>query len=83
MHSGCIMGHETTLNYLNDFKDSLLQSDLLVSFVDKGDLRELQREKRDALHKVSKLVSQLKEMQGDMVCYFGSIWKNDSAVSFV
>lgn len=67
VNSGCIMGHEETLNYLNDFKSSLLQSDLMVSFVDKSDLVELERERDAAMGKVSTLSSQLKNAQIDMV----------------
>lgn len=67
VNSDCIMGHDTTLNYLDDFKTSILHSDLLVSFVDKSDLLELQKAKKDALRKVSQLTSRLKSAQIDLV----------------
>lgn len=69
VNSSCVQGHETTLTYLDDFKSSLLQSDLLVAFVDKSDIIELQKEKKEALKKVSVLTSRLKATQTDLVSY--------------
>lgn len=65
--NSCVLGHETTLTYLDDFKSSLLQSDLLVSFVDKAELLELQNEKKEALKKVQLLANRLKHVQTDLV----------------
>ena len=67
VNSDCILGHETTLTYLDDFKSSLLQSDLMVSFVDKSDLLDLQNEKKEARDKVALLTRQLKRARRDLV----------------
>ena len=74
VNSGCITGHEETLNYLNDFKSSLLQSDLMVSFVDKSDLVELERERDAAMEKVSMLSTQFKNAQIDLVSRKTDMW---------
>lgn len=66
VNTSCVQGHETTLTHLDDFKSSLLQSDLLVAFVDKSDLVELQKEKKEALKKVSILTSRLKATQTEL-----------------
>jgi ribonuclease PH len=67
--SSCIQGHATTLTQLDDFKSSLLQSDLLVTFVDKSDLVELQKENKEAQRKVSVLTRRLKLAQTNLVSY--------------
>ena len=65
--SSCVQGHEATRIYLDDFKSSLLQSDLLVSFVDKADIVDLQNEKKEALKKVALLARLLKSTQTELV----------------
>lgn len=67
MHSSCVITHERTLSHLDDFKNSLMDSDLLVSFVDKSDLAHLERERKEAERKVSRMVGQMKKMQKDLV----------------
>lgn len=67
VNSSCVLGHQTTLTYLDDFKSSLLQSDLLLAFVDKADLLEIQKEKKEALQKVSLLTKRLKSTHTDLV----------------
>lgn len=66
--SSCLVGHERTLSQLESFQDSLLESDLLVSFVDKSDLSRLERDKREAERRVEKLIRQLKIVQSELVC---------------
>ena len=65
--SSCLVGHEKTLSNLEEFRDSLLESDLLVSFVDKTDLARLERERREAEIRVTKLIRQLKTVQAELV----------------
>ena len=66
----CIMGHRTTLHRLDDFRNTILESDLLVSFVDKSDFLQIEKERREALNKVSQLTSKLKHAQVDLVSVF-------------
>lgn len=72
--SSCLIGHERTLKHLEEFQESLLESDLLVSFVDKSDLARLERERKEADKKVSKLLRQLKTTQEEMVVLINSLW---------
>lgn len=72
VYSSCSTGHERTLDHLEDFRNSLLESDLLVSFVDKTDLAHLERERREAEKKVAKLIHQLKTVQEELVCLYRS-----------
>lgn len=67
LSSSCVQGHEATRMYLDDFKSSLLQSDLLVSFVDKSDIVDLQNEKKEALKKVAILTRILKATREELV----------------
>ena len=65
--NSCLVGHERTMSQLESFQESLLESDLLVSFVDKYDLARLERDKKEAERRVEKLIRQLKTVQSDLV----------------